>query len=258
MTKQPQAADRRLPVSKEALQTAYLNFRHPQYQRHNRRRQEHLATLGLDLRNKSVLELGAGVGDHTTFFLDRGCSVVSLEPRAENCRLFAQTMRQLRERGYGKAVNSTLVLGDVESMDKTIRKTFDIVYCYGLLYHLADPRPVMAAMAGRCSGLLLLETCVSFGEEEALNPVTEVRANPTQSFQGTGCRPTRIWVFRRLKKLFPFVYVPSTQPAHEEFPLNWAGPSRSGLLTRAIFVGSRHTITNSLLLDHLPQEQTAC
>ncbi len=49
------------------------------YQRHNQRRLEHLATLGLSIAGSTVLEVGAGIGDHTSFFLDRGCHVVCTE-----------------------------------------------------------------------------------------------------------------------------------------------------------------------------------
>src|ERR1700682_5619401 len=61
--------------------TAEQHFHSSSYLRHNASRQEHLATLGLDLNNKSVLEVGAGIGDHTTFFLDRGCEVLCTAPR---------------------------------------------------------------------------------------------------------------------------------------------------------------------------------
>ena len=45
-------------------------FHGPHYLKHNQRRQEHLATLGLPLAGRSVIEMGAGIGDHTEFFLD--------------------------------------------------------------------------------------------------------------------------------------------------------------------------------------------
>lgn len=59
-------------------------FINDEYQRHNRRRQEHLASLALPLANKTVLEVGAGIGDHTSFFLDRQCRVTVTDARAEN------------------------------------------------------------------------------------------------------------------------------------------------------------------------------
>jgi hypothetical protein len=53
-------------------------FHSAHYQRHNQRRQEHLASLGLDISGATVLEVGAGIGDHTSFFLDRGCQIYRL------------------------------------------------------------------------------------------------------------------------------------------------------------------------------------
>jgi SAM-dependent methyltransferase len=245
-------------VVSDAVETANLHFRSSWYQRHNQRRQEHLASLRLDLVGKSVLEVGAGVGDHTFYFLDRDCSVVSLEARRENCQLFAETMQALKASGYSKASRSKLVQADVESLNEAILGKFDVVYCYGLLYHLEDPETALRAMAACCLDVLLLETCVSFGGDEALNPISEPRSDPTQSFRGSGCRPTRLWIVNKLKALFAHVYVPRTQPAHEEFPLDWAGEQLADGLTRATFVASRRPIENELLLDFLPERYTRC
>ena len=63
------------------------------YIRHNARRLEHLASLHLDLRHKSVLELGAGIGDHSSFYLDRGCRVTAVEPRPENVAVLRERQR---------------------------------------------------------------------------------------------------------------------------------------------------------------------
>ena len=63
--------------------TRLEGFRSDHYQRHNRRRQEHLATLELPIAGRSVLEVGAGIGDHTAFFTDRGCRVTATDGRPE-------------------------------------------------------------------------------------------------------------------------------------------------------------------------------
>jgi SAM-dependent methyltransferase len=245
-------------ISQDALIAAFKAFKNPQYQRHNSRRLEHLASLGLALGGKSVLELGAGVGDLATFFLDRDCTLVSVEPRAENCRIFADSMTTLGAAGYARLRQGRLITGDIESLHRLVSGTFDIVFCYGLLYHLKDPEAMLEAMASRSTGLLLLETCVSFGREEAINATSEPASDPTQAFMGSGCRPTRPWIFNRLKKLFPHAYVPRTQPAHEEFPLDWTIPPPNVRYTRAIFIGSRTALDTPLLLDALPDRQTAC
>jgi hypothetical protein len=112
-------------------------------------------------------------------------------------------------------------------------------------------------MAGSCGRLLLLETCVSFGDAEEQNSCPEPAGDYTQSAVGVGCRPTRPWVYRRLKEHFPFVYLTRTQPWHEEFPLDWSAPSPPpGVLTRAVFVAARSALSNPLLVDGIPALQT--
>lgn len=228
-----------------------LGFRSAYYARHNARRLEHLASLGLDLFGKSVLEVGAGVGDLTSFFIDRGCAVTAVEPRPGNVQAFEQTFR---EYGFAPSVRVQLLVADVESLPQRLQGRFDIVFCYGLLYHTTDPARVLSLLAERCSGLLLLETCVSFGSDEAINPVSEEAFQSTQSFHGTGCRPSRPWVFNRLRELFPFAYVPATQPVHQEFPLDWTVPTAEPL-ARAVFIGSRRKLDLPLLLERVPERQ---
>src|ERR1051326_7281244 len=72
----------------------YADFLWPEYQQHNVSRLQHLESLGLDLAKKSVLELGAGIGDHSLFYLYRNCRVLAVEtcvafgeePKLNNCR----------------------------------------------------------------------------------------------------------------------------------------------------------------------------
>ena len=221
-----------------------LEFHSGHYLRHTQRRQEHLATLGLPLAGRTVLEVGAGVGDHSTFFLDRGCDLTISE-------VLDQNLRVLRERLPGQQIWK-LDLDAPEAPDRT----FEVVYAYGLLYHLSRPVEAIEFMAERCSDLLLVETCVSHGDEAALHMVEEDRSNPSQAASGTGCRPTRRWVMDELGRHFPFVYVTVTQPWHEEFPLDWSSEPNPGLLTRAVFVASRSALDNSLLTRDLPSRQS--
>jgi len=197
------------------------------------------------LNQKTLLELGAGIGDHTGFFLEKECRVTSVEARAENL-----TILQHR---YPDVMTYCL---DLDHPTINFGQTFDIVYSYGLLYHLKNPAEALNFMANACRGLLLLETCVSLGSEPLVNLCDEPIENPSQSFCGIGCRPTRSWVFNQLKRHFEFVYVPITQPDHEEFPTNWMMPRPEGILLRAVFIASRVPIENLLLVQYLPEQQT--
>ncbi|MFU8828702.1 MAG: class I SAM-dependent methyltransferase [Phycisphaerales bacterium] len=228
-------------------------FHSNHYLRHTARRLEHLASLGLDLTNQRVFEPGAGIGDHTQFYLDRGCAVHASEPRLEN-------LEEMRTRFEGNP-KVTLEAIDLEAPPESSPGGFDIVHCYGLLYHLSDPTRAIRYLAGAAQRLMLVELCVSYGDEELLNTVEETQAHASQAVSGYGCRPTRPWVEARLREHFEHVYYPLTQPAHPEFPLDWTGapPAASAdnkmALSRAVFVASREPITNPLLTAERPSRQ---
>lgn len=214
------------------------------YQRHNQRRLEHLASLGLNIAGASVLEVGAGIGDHTNFFIDRGCKIVSSDARRKNVEILRSRYPDIE-----------ILRLDLDRPPKEFNRKFDIVYCYGVLYHLKKPARAIQFMAENCRKMLLLETCVSFGNESELNPNEEDALNPTQSHTGIGCRPTRNWVYNHLKRHFEFVYLPITQPYHEEFPLDWTHPPSKKILTRSVFIASKQTIAKKKLIEKIPMKQ---
>jgi hypothetical protein len=215
------------------------------YTRHNQRRQEHLASLGLPIAGRTVLELGAGIGDHTSFFLDRGCTPIVTEGRLENLVLLQERFPTL-----------DVCHLDLDAPDPDFAKVADVVYCYGTLYHLSKPAEALRFVAEHCGDLLLLETCVSLGDDEAVNVVEEQGENPTQSLSGHGCRPTRAWVLARLREHFPYAYITTTQPWHEEFPIDWNFEPNPRELTRAVFVASRRPIESPVLSERISNHQT--
>jgi hypothetical protein len=92
---------------------------------------------------------------------------------------------------------------------------------------------------------------------EDLNTALESQDDPSQAYSGIGCRPTRTWVFAELRKLLDFVFVPATQPWHEEFPTNWGNEKEhTAPLQRAIFIASRQPIESSVLIGTLISHQT--
>jgi hypothetical protein len=220
-------------------------FHWPYYLRHNEKRLAHLASLNLPLENRTVLEIAAGIGDHTPFFLARGCSVTITEGRADNLEV-------LRDR-YPE---NRIVQLDMDRPKWDTEELFDIVYCYGALNHFSKPDKAIEFMSCHCRDLLLVESLVSFGDGEEISLCEELD-NPTQSLYQIGCRPTRKWIYAQLQKYFEFVYLPITQPDHEQFPTDWTKPPKSSLTkNRAVFVASRAPIDNPLLSPKLENHQT--
>jgi hypothetical protein len=190
-----------------------------------------------------VLELGAGVGDHTSFFLDRGCRVIVTEPRPEN--------REVIRARHGGEVSAL----DLEDPGDPVPA--EIVYCYGVLYHLARPAAALDWIAACNPGLLLLETCVSPRPGLEVFPVDEDPHLPQYAVSGRGCRPTRRWLLQALADRFARAYVTTTQPWHEEFPIDWTDPALDERpLVRSVFVASSSPLTSRFLTGDLPMRQT--
>ncbi|MBZ5579969.1 MAG: glycosyltransferase [Acidobacteriia bacterium] len=219
-------------------------FSSPHYRAHNEARLRHLASLGLPIRGR-VLEVGSGPGDHTGFYLERECTVVATDGR-EEC------LQELNTR-FPEVQTQRVDMNSAEGLAEL--GTFDIIHCYGLLYHLESPEAAIAAMSRACSQLLLLETVVSPGAGHEINPVPEVLGDYTQALGGRGCRPTRAWVFDTLKRYFPYVYQTRTQPDHPEFPTDWTAiPADHGLI-RIVLVAARQACDLATLSPALLDRQ---
>lgn len=235
-------------------------FSSDHYVRHNMRRLEHLASLGLPLYRRTVLELGAGIGDHTLFYLDRGCSVTALEGREENVEAARARLAGEMTRYPDQYANYLAFdLDDPAKAEQSARiEPAEIVHCYGILYHLRNPLSMLRWSREKCLDILIVETALSAGAEERIAPEKENIAMASQALSGLGSRPTRQWVFNTLKRLFPFVYVPCSQPSHEEFPLDWRPSQLTGKpLIRGVFVASLRPLGSPALLDRPPERQSS-
>jgi predicted O-methyltransferase YrrM/SAM-dependent methyltransferase len=213
----------------------------------NRARQDHLASLGLDLAHKTILEVGSGVGRHTGFFEKLGCTVFSTDARPEN------TTEHLRRYPYRKGLVAVADL-NIPGSHKKFGK-FDVVYCYGTLYHLGDPALCLKDLSENCRELFLLETCVNSYDNNNVNCVPEESRWKNQSFDGTGCRPARDWIVSELKKYYPYVYCTRYQPAHGDFPLKWPANPDEYTNTRSVIVASRNPLENRSLISEIPNSQ---
>ena len=221
------------------------NFHSNHYLCHTARRLEHLASLGIPVSGKSVLEVGAGIGDHSSYYIERGCDITITEVRKDN-------LSCLKDRFPDHKVAYL----DMESPKEVEGNPFDVVHCYGLLYHLSNPMQALDFLSLNTKEILFLETCVSFGENEDINIVNEAQENPTQANSGTGCRPTRSWLYKELCKSFEHVYIPKTQPWHEQFPLDWNSPDKhKAKLKRALYIASREPLQNQALSSSLISHQ---
>lgn len=207
----------------------------------NAARMDHLASLGLPLLRRTVLEPGAGIGRLTGFWEQRHCKVTSLDLLASN----------VEENRFRHPERAHLLCRGVEQGFADLGR-FDIVFCYGLLYHVRDPLKCLQDMAAVTDDLLLIETMVH-GEDDGELHLYPQSDGADQGVAGAAFRPARNWLMNRLCELFAAAYVSRTQPNYPDFPLSW--PVAYGVC-RSIFVGSRQPLDLPTLLKHLPSEQT--
>ena len=222
-------------------------FDYPEALEINRARQEHLASLGLDLVRKRVLEVGSGVGWHTGFFEKLGCTIISTDARPENV---AEHLRRYPYRKGRVEVADLNILGSHTKFGK-----FDIVYCYGTLYHLSNPDLCIRDLADSCEGTFLLETLVNSVDNNEMNKVAEDSSGKNQSFDGIGCRPARNWIMSELKKYYSYVYVTRSQPNNPEFPTDWSAAPDPAKNYREVFVAAKKDLRLSSLSKDLMMMQ---
>jgi len=209
----------------------------------NRARMGHLESLGLALDGKSVLDVGSGVGHLAQFFVGRGCRVVSVDARASN-------IESLRARYPG--LEARVI--DVETEPLSTLGRFEVVFCYGLLYHLENPLSALRNIASVCDGLLLLETIVC-DHSAAVVALVDESVVSNQALGGLGCRPSPAYVTMALNRIgFPHVYAPRKPPDHPEFRFAWRNDlasMRDGRNLRCVFVASRSELRMGTLVPLL-------
>jgi SAM-dependent methyltransferase len=205
----------------------------------NRARLDHLQSLGLPLEGKRILDVGCGVGHLAQFFLQRGCEVVCVDGREEN-------ITTLRAHYPGLEGH----VADIQSDPLDRFGKFDVVFCYGVLYHLANPLAGLHNLASVCQELLLLETLVCDHSQPILYLVDEPKTF-NQALDYLACRPSPSYVTMAVNRVgFPFVYAPEHPPEHPDFQFEWRNSldyARDGHPIRCIFVAARGELANPQL-----------
>jgi SAM-dependent methyltransferase len=220
-------------------------FDQPKHYAINHARLAHLESLELPFEGKVVLDVGCGVGHLAQFFVNRGCKVVCIDGREQN-------IASLRLRYSGLVAH----VANIETEPLSQFGMFDIVFCYGLLYHLENPVSALRNMASVCQEFLLLETMVC----DHILPVLRLEdesAAFNQALRGLGSRPSPSYVVLALNRVgFPFVYAPKEPPEYEDFKFEWRNNldwRRDEHNLRCIFIASRTELKNqhlvSLLID---------
>lgn len=169
---------------------------------------ENFDKLNIDFKNKNILELGSGIGNHTKFLLTKKPKcIVSIEGREDNFEVLKKTIKS-------KAVKN--VLHDLEKPIPDFDMKFDWIYNYGLLYHLKNPFEFIDNLSKVNHENMILETCIELhGDENNLNE----GVHQSQALSGIGSRPNLYKLVEKLNSIYEQVYYPE-QPKHGWFDIH--------------------------------------
>lgn len=159
---------------------------------------------GLDLR--TALDVGCGVGHFSTFLRDMGFQVTGVDGRAENV-----TEAQKRY------PNIPFYIANVEDSSITHLGKFDLVLCFGLLYHLENPFAAMRNLYALTTKVLLIES-MTVPEQRPVLILRDEGQSEDQGLHFIAFYPSESAIVKMCYQSgFPFVYRFLKLPDHEDF-----------------------------------------
>lgn len=204
---------------------------------------DHLEQLNLPVDNKRVLDVGCGVGLFTPYYTKRGCTIVGIDGRKENI----EEMRNNYPNVEG-------IVADIQSDSLDHLGKFDIIHCYGLIYHLESPIRVMRHLSNMCKEFMIISTIICDSKMPIMQIADETKT-VNQALDGIGCRPSPSFLVMALNRCgFKFVYGVKEVPNHPEFQFEWLNNfdwNRNSHNMRCILIASHHPISNRMLIPLL-------
>ena len=212
----------------------------------NSARMSWLDEANLPVERGRVLDAGSGVGHFLPFYLRRGCSVVAVDGRQENVLELRRRYPEVDAR-----------VEDIQEIDPRAYGEFDVIHCFGLLYHLDSPIAALRRFRAMCRRFLILETMVCDSSRTVSLLADETKA-ASQAMDGLGVRPSPAFVTLALNRVgFEHVYAAAIPPRHPDFQFAWQDnldASRDGHPLRCMFVASRQRLLQSSLVPLLESQ----
>jgi 2-polyprenyl-3-methyl-5-hydroxy-6-metoxy-1,4-benzoquinol methylase len=218
----------------------------------NSKRLEFIGKLNLNLSNKKILETGCGgKGDITSYLLQHTNNIILSDAREDNIDYLKlnlhRTLYKLNENKMSTGQNLEKYVWDMNE-DLPSKISVDIIFCFGTLYHLNNPDKALFNLSNICKEYCVISTATNGSDKDNdINFIPEFQEK-AQSYTLTGCRPSRKWVFNKLKKYFKYVYAFKKQPNHPDFKKEWPTVETC----RFMIIGSHIELKNENLTTNLP------
>src|SRR5882672_11414568 len=167
---------------------------------------EVLSEVEKQLTPTTAVDVGCGLGYFSAFLRARGLQVTAVDGRKENVD---EASRRVPQVDFHTMNAEDPVLRDLGR--------FDLVLCFGLLYHLENPFLAIRHLHAMTSGLLLVESMVFPGTEPMMALVDEPQVED-QSLNRIAFYPTEACLIKMLYHAgFRNVYLLTKLPDHPDF-----------------------------------------
>ena len=173
---------------------------------------------GLDLR--TALDVGCGVGYFSAFLKDLGFQVTGVDGRAENVAEARSRFPDIR-----------FHVSNVEDPSVAKLGQFDLVLCFGLLYHLENPFAAIRNLYALTAKVLLIES-MAIPERRPVLVLRDEGRSEDQGLHFVAFYPSESAIVKMCYRSgFPFVYRCLALPVHEDFRASvWRHRARTILI----------------------------
>ncbi len=180
-----------------------------------------LTTLKTTLGLESALDLGCGLGYYSSLLHDSGFRVLGLDGRKENV-----------EEAGRRFPHIEFQVADAEDPSLHRFGSFDLVFCFGLVYHLENPFRVIRNIAKMATKAALVEGMV-YPSLEPVMVLLDENEGVDQGLNHMAFYASEACLVKMLRRSgFPSCYLPDKMPAHPDFHAGRDGfPRRTMLLS---------------------------
>lgn len=179
-----------------------------------------LSILKDQMNLETALDVGSGLGFFSAFLHSLGFQVTAVDGREENAK-----------EGKRRYPEINFLTGNAEDLALVGKSTFDLVLCFGLLYHLENPFRALRNLHALTRKILLVESMIAPGTEPSMQLVDEERAED-QGLSYVAFYPTEACLTKMLYRAgFAFVYEFEKPPDHSLFHASlWRRKQRTMLV----------------------------
>jgi FkbM family methyltransferase len=208
------------------------------------RREEFLGRLLKDIKrflgNTTALDAGCGIGHFAQYLLAQGFDVSAFDGREQN-------VLEARQR----APHIQFYVQNVENPNLTKLGMFELVVCFGLLYHVENPFLAVRNLYSITRNTLIIETMVAPHSNPAAVMINEIPTED-QALNFVALIPSEISLINMLYQAgFQKVYQCVELPKHEEFEETSQYKRR-----RTILVAAKIPLSSPLLREASPVHQS--